>query len=172
MHPNTPSQPSTKPGMSSMPTATSAQPSLHQESGIGTGSHATIGKSLVIKGEITGSESVYIDGRVEGSINLPEHCVTIGPDAEISATITALEVVVMGKITGNVNVSGRMEVRSEGSLIGDVVAERINVVDGAFFKGKIEIRKPGQRAEDMNPSSERNERGFPPVSADPPYQTM
>jgi len=76
--------------------------------------------------------------------------VTIGPEGQVFASIAALEVVVQGKITGNVVVSGRLELRSEGSLTGDVVAERINVADGAFFKGKIEIVKPEQSAEGRN----------------------
>ena len=121
-----------------------------QGSSTSTATQARIGKGLVIKGEITGSESICVEGRVEGSINLPEHRVTIGPEGQVFASISALEVVVQGKITGNVIVSGRLELRSEGSLTGDVVAERINVADGAFFKGKIEIVKSGQRPEGTN----------------------
>src|SRR5512146_695806 len=129
------------------PAVTPAQTSLNQENSSGAGSQARIGKGLVIKGEITGSESICIDGRVEGSINLPGHCLTIGAEGQVFATIKALDVVVQGKITGDVTVSGRLDVRSEGSLTGDVVAERINVADGAFFKGKIEIVRAGQRPE-------------------------
>ena len=124
----------------------SLQPTLTESSSIAS-VHATIGKSLMIKGEITGSEALYIDGQVEGAINLPGNRVTIGPNGEVKATITALEVIVQGKIVGNVNTSGRLEVRSEGSLIGDAVAERINLADGAFFKGKIDVRRPGEHAE-------------------------
>lgn len=155
---------------SGQPAATPAQTSSHQESSTGAVSQARIGKALVIKGEITGSESICIDGKVEGSINLPGHRLTVGPEGQVFATITALEVVVQGKITGNVTVSGRLEVRSEGSLIGDVVAERINVADGAFFKGKIEIVRAGQRADETN--SAKNGREFSPVRNEPAYQTV
>lgn len=108
---------------------------------------AVIGKSLVIKGEIGGSESIYVDGRVEGMINLPGHSVIVGANGEVNAAISALEVVVQGKLIGDVQASDRLEVRKEGSLTGDVIAERVSLADGAFFKGKIDIRRPGQDAE-------------------------
>jgi cytoskeletal protein CcmA (bactofilin family) len=105
---------------------------------------ATIGKSLQIKGEVIGSESLYIDGNVEGAISLPLNRVTISRDAQVSANITAREVVVFGKVIGNINASDRVDIRSEGSLTGDVTAQRISIGDGAFFKGGIDICKPGQ----------------------------
>ncbi len=104
---------------------------------------ATIGKSLVVKGEVTGSESLYIDGKVDGTINLPGNRVTVGRNGQVTANITAREIVVLGKVRGNVNASDRVDIRSEGSLSGDVVAQRISIEDGAFFKGGIDIRKPG-----------------------------
>jgi len=166
----TAAQPVLKPNgqNSSMPTT---QPSAQHESGNGAASQARIGKSLVIKGEITGSESVYIDGKVEGAINLPANRVTVGPEGEVSANVLAREVVVQGKVNGNVTVSDRVEVRSEGTLIGDVVAERINVADGAFFKGKIDIRRPGQRTEATNQNNNQ-ERELATVGADSSYQRV
>ena len=104
---------------------------------------ATLGKSLIIKGEVTGSESLYIDGRVEGAINLPGYRVTVGPNGEVLANIIAKEVLILGKVKGNVTVSDRADIRNEGSLHGDVVCQRIAIEDGAFFKGGIDIRKPG-----------------------------
>jgi cytoskeletal protein CcmA (bactofilin family) len=106
---------------------------------------ATIGKSLVIKGEVTGSESLYIDGRVEGSINLAGNRVTVGRNGVVAANITAREIVVLGKVRGNLTASDRVDIRSDGSLTGDVVAARISIEDGAFFKGGIDIRKSGQK---------------------------
>jgi len=105
---------------------------------------ATIGKSLVIKGEVTGSESLYIDGRVEGSINLSGNRVTVGRNGVVAANINAREIVVLGKVRGNLTASDRVDIRSDGSLTGDVVAARISIEDGAFFKGGIDIRKGGQ----------------------------
>jgi len=111
---------------------------------INSAEQATIGKSLVIKGEVTGSESLYIDGRVEGSINLAGNRVTVGRNGVVAANINAREIVVLGKVRGNLVASDRVDIRSEGSLTGDVVAQRISIEDGAFFKGGIDIRKPGQ----------------------------
>jgi len=113
---------------------------------INTQEQATLGKSLVIKGEVTGSESLYIDGRVEGSINLPGNRVTVGRNGVVSANISAREIVVLGKVRGNMNASDRVDIRGEGSLTGDVVSQRISIEDGAYFKGGIDIRKPGQKA--------------------------
>jgi len=109
-----------------------------------TADQATIGKSLVIKGEVTGSESLYIDGRVEGSINLSGNRVTVGRNGVVAANISAREIVVLGKVRGNLTASDRVDIRSDGSLTGDVVAARISIEDGAFFKGGIDIRKAGQ----------------------------
>jgi cytoskeletal protein CcmA (bactofilin family) len=109
-----------------------------------TSDQATIGKSLVIKGEVTGSESLYIDGRVEGSINLSGNRVTIGRNGVVAANINAREIVVLGKVRGNLTASDRVDIRSDGSLTGDVVAARISIEDGAFFKGGIDIRKAGK----------------------------
>ena len=108
-----------------------------------SGEQATIGKSLVVKGELTGSESLYIDGKVEGAINLPGNRVTVGRNGQVAANIVAREVVVLGKVRGNCQASDRVDIRSEGSLTGDVIAARISIEDGAFFKGGIDIRKPG-----------------------------
>ena len=112
---------------------------------INSAEQATIGKSLVIKGEVTGSESLYIDGRVEGSINLAGNRVTVGRNGVVAANINAREIVVLGKVRGTMVASDRVDIRSEGSLTGDVVAQRISIEDGAFFKGGIDIRKPGQK---------------------------
>jgi cytoskeletal protein CcmA (bactofilin family) len=106
------------------------------------GEQATIGKGLFIKGEITGSESLFIDGKVEGSINIPGNRVTIGRNGQVSANISAREIVVLGKVRGNVAATDRVDIRAEGSLSGDVAAARISIEDGAFFKGGIDIRKP------------------------------
>jgi cytoskeletal protein CcmA (bactofilin family) len=113
---------------------------------ISAGDQATIGKGLLVKGEITGSESLYIDGKVEGSINLPGNRVTVGRNGQVAASINAREIVVLGKIRGNVSASDRVDIRAEGSLSGDVAAARISIEDGAYFKGGIDIRKPEPKA--------------------------
>lgn len=147
--PNAPS-PSAEPQRptSNTPSAPMAEPSpvsAPRNAALNTQEQATIGKSLVIKGEVTGSESLYIDGRVEGSINLAGNRVTVGRNGVVSANITAREIVVLGKVRGNLTASDRVDIRNEGSLTGNVVAQRISIEDGAFFKGGIDIRKPGQK---------------------------
>src|SRR5208282_5898861 len=106
---------------------------------------ATIGRSLVIKGELTGAESLFIDGRVEGSISFPEHRVTIGRSGNVAANITAKEVVIMGKVLGNVECSDRLDIRSEGVLSGDVITHRISIEEGAILKGGVEVRNPEKK---------------------------
>ena len=135
-------------------TAAAARPTTNAGAGapaVPTGEQATIGKSLVVKGELTGSESLYIDGKVEGAINLPGNRVTVGRNGQVAANIVAREVVVLGKVRGNCQASDRVDIRSEGSLTGDVIAARISIEDGAFFKGGIDIRKPG--SSDAKPAS-------------------
>jgi len=154
--------------MSSTPTAASTGPSSVSEVSpsaprpvsASTADQATIGKSLVIKGEVTGSESLYIDGRVEGSINLAGNRVTVGRNGVVAANINAREIVVLGKVRGNLTASDRVDIRSDGSLTGDVVAARISIEDGAFFKGGIDIRKAGQK-----PNGEEGKASSAPETA-------
>lgn len=147
--PATPSRPGEpeRPAMPAPTTPTMSEPAATPRpvAATTTADQATIGKSLVIKGEVTGSESLYIDGRVEGSINLSGNRVTVGRNGVVSANINAREIVVLGKVRGNLTASDRVDIRSDGSLTGDVVAARISIEDGAFFKGGIDIRKAGQK---------------------------
>lgn len=126
-----------------------------------TADQATIGKSLVIKGEVTGSESLYIDGRVEGSINLSGNRVTVGRNGVVAANINAREIVVLGKVRGNLTASDRVDIRSDGSLTGDVIAARISIEDGAFFKGGIDIRKGGQSQSQQKANGKEEEKPVP-----------
>jgi cytoskeletal protein CcmA (bactofilin family) len=84
---------------------------------------------------------LFIDGKVEGSINLPGNRVTVGRNGQVAASISAREIVVLGKVRGNVTATDRVDIRAEGALTGDVSAARISIEDGAFFKGGIDIRK-------------------------------
>jgi cytoskeletal protein CcmA (bactofilin family) len=143
--PAEPERPSTSVAATTAPVLTTSEPVAVPRPVTTTASdQATIGKSLVIKGEVTGSESLYIDGRVEGSINLSGNRVTIGRNGVVAANISAREIVVLGKVRGNLTASDRVDIRSDGSLTGDVVAARISIEDGAFFKGGIDIRKAGK----------------------------
>ncbi len=148
-NPNAPNPPAPepKPANAATPEMPPVSPRFTPTAQSASSDQATIGKSLCVKGEVTGSESLYIDGRVEGSINLPGHRVTIGRNGTVTANVVAREIVVLGKLKGNLSASDRVDIRNEGSLTGDVVAQRISIEDGAFFKGGIDIRKPGAKAE-------------------------
>lgn len=108
---------------------------------------ATIGRSMVIKGEVSGAETLYIDGRVEGTISLPDNRVTIGRNGSVAANINAKEIVIMGKVLGNVQASDRLDIRAEGSLTGDVITHRISVEEGAMLKGGVEVRAAEPKAQ-------------------------
>jgi cytoskeletal protein CcmA (bactofilin family) len=122
-----------------MPSSSPVEPA--NRTPVTAGDQASIGKGLLLKGEITGSESLFIDGKVEGSINLPGNRVTVGRNGQVTASINAREIVILGKVRGNVVASDRVDIRAEGALTGDVSAARISIEDGAFFKGGIDIRK-------------------------------
>jgi cytoskeletal protein CcmA (bactofilin family) len=106
---------------------------------------ATIGRSIVIKGEVSGAETLYVDGRIEGTINMPESRVTVGRNGVIVASVAAREVVVMGKIEGDLVVGDRVDIRSDGSVTGDIHAQRLTIEEGAFLKGGIDLGKQGEK---------------------------
>ncbi|HEX3893808.1 MAG TPA: polymer-forming cytoskeletal protein [Terracidiphilus sp.] len=138
------SAPTPEPIRQSPPAPVAAEPARPAAAATATaGEQATIGKGLFIKGEITGSESLYIDGKIEGTINLPGNRLTIGRNGQVNAAVNAREIVVLGKVKGNVSATDRVDIRAEGSLTGDVSAARISIEDGAFFKGGIDIKKTG-----------------------------
>ena len=137
------------------PTPVQAQPSFEAArpaAAPSTGEQASISKGLSIKGEITGSESLFIDGKIEGSINIPGNRVTVGKNGVVNASISAREIVVLGKLKGNVTATDRVDIRAEGALTGDVAAARISIEDGAFFKGGIDIRKPDAKPAAAEPA--------------------
>jgi cytoskeletal protein CcmA (bactofilin family) len=109
----------------------------------------TSAKGLEVKGEIIGSESLYIDGKVMGTVYLPGSRVTVGRNGQVSADICAREVVVLGAVHGKVDASNRVNISSEGSLIGDVITQRVSIAEGAFFKGLVDIHTPGQGSDGM-----------------------
>lgn len=105
---------------------------------------AHIGKSVVLKGELSGSEDLYLDGEVEGSIELKQHSLTIGPHGRVRANIHAREVMIYGKADGNVRADEKVELRKSAILAGDILTQRIIIEEGAYFKGSVEIEKNGK----------------------------
>lgn len=108
---------------------------------------AHIGKSVVIKGELSGSEDLYLDGEVEGSIELRGHGLTVGPNGRIRANVHARDIIVHGKVDGNLHGSERVELKKSAVLVGDIFTQRISIEDGAYFKGGIDIQKPDTKPE-------------------------
>src|SRR6185436_15626158 len=106
-----------------------------------TRGQASIGKAVKVNGQIYSKEDLYVDGDVEGTIELHDNRLTIGPNGKVHAGVKAREVVVLGSIQGNVEASDRLEIRKEGRLVGDIHTARIVIEDGAYFKGSIDIVK-------------------------------
>ncbi len=102
-------------------------------------SGARLGASIQIKGQVTGSEDLQIDGIVNGPISLQGHELTVGSAAQLTSEIHAGHVVAYGKVVGNVHARGRVDIKRDGSIIGDISSARISIEDGAHFKGRIEI---------------------------------
>jgi cytoskeletal protein CcmA (bactofilin family) len=108
---------------------------------------AHIGKSVMIKGELSGSEDLYIDGNVEGTIELRGNNLTIGPNGQVRANVNAKGVTVQGKLEGNINATQRAELKKSAIAMGDIVTQRVSIEDGAYFKGKVDIQRDGAKKE-------------------------
>jgi len=106
-----------------------------------TSEFAHIGKSVIIKGELSGSEDLYVDGSVEGTIELKGNNLTIGPNGQVRANVNAKSVVVQGKLQGNIHATDRAELRKSANAVGDIVTQRVAIEDGAYFKGKVDIQR-------------------------------
>lgn len=102
---------------------------------------ANIGKSVVIKGELSGSEDLYVDGQIEGSIDLKNHSLTVGPNGNVKANVSAKSITIQGKVDGSVTASDRLDLRKSAVVTGDVSTQRIAIEEGAFLKGKVDIQK-------------------------------
>jgi cytoskeletal protein CcmA (bactofilin family) len=102
-----------------------------------------IGKSVVIKGELNGSEDLTIEGHVEGTIQLREHVLTIGPNGKIKAQVFAKSVIVLGEVTGNVTASDKVDIRDNGSVDGDIISPRVAIAEGAHFRGSVDMQRKG-----------------------------
>ena len=106
-----------------------------------------IGKSVVIKGELNGSEDLTIEGHVEGTIHLRDHVLTIGPNGRIKAQVFAKSVVVLGEVTGNVTASDKVDIRDNGSVDGDIISPRVAIAEGAHFRGSVDMQRKGGGAQ-------------------------
>jgi cytoskeletal protein CcmA (bactofilin family) len=105
-----------------------------------------IGKSVVIKGELNGSEDLTIEGQVEGKIELRQNVLTIGPNGKIKAQVFAKSVIILGEVTGNVTATEKVDIRDNGSVDGDIAAPRVAIAEGAHFRGSIDMQRTGTGA--------------------------
>ena len=113
-----------------------------------------IGRSVFIKGELTGDEDLTIEGRVEGKIELKDHNLVIGPNGKINAEINAKNVTIIGSVVGNINASDILEIKTSGSVMGDIKAPRISIADGAHFKGSVDMQRSTEKKADLPPRVE------------------
>jgi cytoskeletal protein CcmA (bactofilin family) len=121
---------------------------------------ARIGKSVVIRGEVKGSEDLYVDGRIEGTVSLSESRLTVGPNAVLAADLTAREVLVLGEVQGNIVAGGRVELRAGCQVIGDVRALRLAIEDNAVFRGKVDLTQgAAASAKDAPAAAEATQAG-------------
>lgn len=115
-----------------------------------SGNLARLGPSLHVKGEISGNEDLHVDGSVEGLITLEDRKLTVGPSAKLTADVVAREIVVFGSVKGNLRARDRIEIKKDGSVVGDLTTARIMIEDGAYFKGSIEIDRGGEKEVDFD----------------------
>ena len=126
-----------------------------------------IGKSIVVKGELTGSEDLTIEGQVDGTIQLRDHVLTIGPNGRIKAQVFAKAVVVLGEVIGNVTASEKVDIRDKGSVDGDIISPRVAIAEGAHFRGSVDMQRKGGAAQVSSVKPAAQPAGTTPPSTSP-----
>jgi cytoskeletal protein CcmA (bactofilin family) len=121
-----------------------------------------IGKSVVIKGELNGSEDLTVEGHVEGRVELRDHVLTIGPNGRIKAEVFAKAVIVLGEIIGNVTATEKVDIRDRGSVDGDIVAPRVAIAEGAHFRGSVDMQRAGG-GKAAQPKADQKPAAAPPA---------
>jgi cytoskeletal protein CcmA (bactofilin family) len=129
---------------------------------------AAIGKSVIIKGQILSREDLYLDGEMEGTVEVPDHRLTIGPHAKLAAGIRAREVVVLGAVNGNVEASEKIDIRKDAKLVGDIKTGGIIIEDGAYFKGSIDIVRVTEASKHAARAAQQPAPAATPVAAAEP----
>ena len=124
-----------------------------------------IGKSVVIKGELNGSEDLTIEGQVEGKIELRQNVLTIGPNGKIKAQVFAKSVIILGEVTGNVTASEKVDIRDNGSVDGDIAAPRVAIAEGAHFRGSIDMQRTGGKGGEVKTSTTTSTSAPAPAAA-------
>ena len=138
------SGPAPAPSVGAPPVADSARTPIEPQRGMER-TTVNIGKSVIIKGELSGSEDLTIEGQVDGKIELRQNVLTIGPNGRIKAQVFAKSVVILGEVTGNVTATEKVDIRDNGSVDGDIAAPRVAIAEGAHFRGSIDMQKSGTK---------------------------
>jgi cytoskeletal protein CcmA (bactofilin family) len=155
---------STGPAVQSTQSSSSAsQPEPRQQTGRDV---VNIGKSVVIKGELNGSEDLTIEGQVEGKIELKDHVLTIGPNGKIKAQVFAKALIVLGEVNGNVTATDKVEIKDGGSVDGDIIAPRVAIADGAHFRGSVDMQR--RAAQPQGSEKQQQQRSGPTAVPQPP----
>ena len=159
--PATPSAPPAAPGAPSAPVSAAAAPS-EPRAQVGR-DNVNIGKSVIIKGELSGSEDLTIEGHVEGRIDLKDNVLTIGANGKIKAEVFAKAVIVLGEVTGNVTASEKVDIRDNGSVDGDIASPRVAIAEGAHFRGSVDMQRAGAKpqAQQAKPQQPPQQPGQP-----------
>jgi cytoskeletal protein CcmA (bactofilin family) len=174
--PSAPSQPAPAPAPAPVtPAAPHAaaeaarpQPNTSVDTNRGLETTVNIGKSVIIKGELNGSEDLTIEGQVEGKIELRQNVLTIGPNGKIKAQVFAKSVIILGEVTGNVTATEKVDIRDNGSVDGDIAAPRVAIAEGAHFRGSIDMQRTGAKAGENKPAESKTEQK--PAAATPAAQ--
>ncbi|HZY62507.1 MAG TPA: polymer-forming cytoskeletal protein [Edaphobacter sp.] len=127
-----------------------------------------IGKSVVIRGDLSGQEDLYLDCDIEGSITVPDNRLTIGPGARVVANVTVRDLIVLGRLTGNVQASGRVELRQSASLNGDIAAQRLSIEESAVLKGRVELKNATSQTAAAPQTSVTPQKASAPVATAQP----
>ena len=170
--PSAPSQPAPAPAQAPVtPAAPHAaaeaarpQPNTSVDTNRGLEKTVNIGKSVIIKGELNGSEDLTIEGQVEGKIELRQNVLTIGPNGKIKAQVFAKAVIILGEVTGNVTATEKVDIRDNGSVDGDIAAPRVAIAEGAHFRGSIDMQRAGAKPGDSKSTESRTEQKSAPAA--------
>jgi cytoskeletal protein CcmA (bactofilin family) len=117
-----------------------------------------IGKSVTIRGELSGNEDLYMDGDIEGTITLPDHALTVGPNARVTADIKVRDIIVFGKVTGNMHATGRVDLRHSAVVSGDIFGGRLSIEENAMIKGRVELEGKQASAAKTTPVTGEQEK--------------
>jgi len=136
------------------------------------GEIANIGKSVIIRGELSGNEDLYIDGHIEGAIEMKGNRLTIGPNGRVKANVSARSAVIQGKLEGNVRATDRVDLKQSAIVLGDIATQRISIEEGAYFKGGVDIQREAPKVESKGEPKSASVAAAATPAPFPPSQTV